>query len=750
MNTNMKIINIVLSLFFLSSTYSFSQVDQLKNFTYLKATGDIPSEFLILSTDKYKEDLSANKNKDLDKEFFLSTRFFIDELLLSGNVLFNDELSKYVNRVAKNILRREKGLYKELQFYVLKNNSVNAFSTDQGIIFVTTGLLAQLENEAQLAFILAHEVAHYTEHHVRDGYVETKNIQKGKGKYNRLSYEDKVGELSIYSKDNEHDADSKGIEIFLDSQYDIEAIFSSFEVLLYAYLPFQDINFDTTFFNTEYLIIPGQAFPDSINQISREEDFDDHLSSHPNIQKRIDKSFDVIGDRDSRGNKKYIISETTFKLVRNLARFESINQNLANRQYVDAIYSIFLLQKKFPDNKFLDFSLSKALYGLAKYKNNYRYNEVILRLKDTEGEQYSLAYFFKHLSKAQINVIAYRHIYDMSIKYSGDPLIKKYEKDMLKELTLKSNIKPNQFIAIDSKTYNDSLTTLASSFNIQDSIAKIEANDNLSKYRKIKLKKALYKLQNKGNTSIEETEFHLSALADLVKNGKLENKMNLILAEHDLKTKNLEDERKDNLYKKKKKKEPGLNIQKVVVVDPYMADYNLSNKKNNIKSEKNKIELNQMYLKKHNRLGIETELIDSKTLTKSDVEKYNEIGLLYLWISEILEHDEIEMISSLNQDMQTLKDKYNTSKFLFSGFVKYKNRKEFSSTHLVGFFFVYTAPIALIDLLVVHHYFDTFAYTIDTDNDKVIYTQTDNVNLRASKHVLDAYIYNILYNLNKK
>ena len=737
---------LIITLIFLSLN-GLSQVDKIKNFTYLKATGEIPDEFLALSADKSKQDFAANKNKKLDKDFFLSTRFFIDELLLSGNVLFNDELTNYVNKVAKNILKREKNLYKQLQFYVLKNNSVNAFSTDQGIIFVTTGLLAQLENEAQLAFILAHEVAHFTEHHVRDGYVETKNIKQGKGKYNRLSYEEKVGELSIYSKDNEHDADSKGIEIFLKSQYDIETIFSSFEVLLYAYLPFKDSKFDTAFFNTEYLIIPGEAFPDSINQISREEDFDDHLSSHPNIQKRMDKTFDVIGDRDTKGTKKYVVSETTFKLVRNLARFESINQNLANRQYVEAIYSIFLLQKEFPNNEFLEFSLSKSLYGLAKYKNNYRFNEVILNPKDTEGEQYTLAYFFKKLSKAQINVIAYRNIYDMSIKYKGNQLLKKYEKDMLRELTLKSKIKPSQFIAINSETYNDSINSLANSFNIEDSIKKIDANEDLSKYKKIKLKKALYELRNKEDISIGETEFHLSALADIVRDGNLRKRMTLILSENDLAMAALEDN--SNSSKRKKEKE-GLDIKKLVVVDPYMAEYNLKNSKNKIRSEKKKLELNEMYNQSNSKLNLETIMIDSKSLTKNDVDKYNEIGLLYLWVSEILEHEEIEMISSLNSNMQDVKEKYNTNKFLFSGFVKYKQRKEFSGTHLLGLSLLYTAPIAIIDLLIIHQYFDTFAFAIDSDNDKVIYTQSENVNLRANKHVLNAYIYNLLYNLNTK
>ena len=735
-------------IFILLSLASFSQVDKLKNFTYLKASGDIPQEFLTLSSDKSKKDYNANKDKDLDKDFFLSTRFFIDELLLSGNILFNEELSKYVNKVAKYVLRKEKNLFKELQFYVLKSNSVNAFSTDQGIIFVTTGLLAQLENEAQLAFILAHEIAHYTEKHVREGYVETQNIRNGKGKYRRHSYDDKVSELSIYSKDNEHDADSEGIEIFLNSEYDIETVFTSFEILLYAYLPFEDIKFDTTFFNTEYLNIPGSMFPDTINQISKEEDYDDHLSTHPNVQKRMDKSFDLIGDRKTKGSLKFKISESTFKIVRNLARFESINQNLVNRQYVDAIYSIYLLQRKFPSNKFLDFSLVKALYGLAKYKNNSRYNEVILKLKNTEGEQYSPAYFFKKIQKEQLNIIAYRFAYDLLKKYPNDNIIKKYERSMLKELALNSNIKSKDLLAVDYKTYNDSLENLVFTFNIKDSISKIDENNDLSKYKKIKLKKALYALEGKSSEQLSADQFHLTALSDLVSNGNLINDIEYFIGQ-----KELEDQKEIEENKKKKKdreKEKGLAIKKLVVVDPYYSDYNIHDKKNRVKSEKNKITMTEIYTQNYSRIDLESILVDSKSLNKNDVEKYNEIGLLYQWVSEILEHDQIKMISASNQNMQVIKEKYNTEHFMFSGVIKYKERKEFSSAHLYGLFFIYTAPIVIVDLLAIHHYFDYFSFVINTETDEVEYTKSEYTNLPATKYVLQAYIYNVLYNLNKQ
>ena len=38
--------------------------------------------------------------------------------------------------------------------------------TENGIILINMGLLAQLSNESELAFIMAHEIVHYVEHHI--------------------------------------------------------------------------------------------------------------------------------------------------------------------------------------------------------------------------------------------------------------------------------------------------------------------------------------------------------------------------------------------------------------------------------------------------------------------------------------------------------------------------------------------------------------------------------------------------------
>ena len=126
--------------------------------------GNVPTEFTINSLDKINNDI--DKNKDATS-FYEQFRFSQQKILFGGKVLFGDEMSIYVNKVAHNLLDKSglSALKSELRFYVLKSDVVNAICMPDGAIFVTVGLLSQIENEAQLAYILSHEITHYTKQH---------------------------------------------------------------------------------------------------------------------------------------------------------------------------------------------------------------------------------------------------------------------------------------------------------------------------------------------------------------------------------------------------------------------------------------------------------------------------------------------------------------------------------------------------------------------------------------------------------
>lgn len=719
------------------------QNEALKNFTGLKSKGLLPKDFTTLTTDKYKQDLATNTNDDLDKDFFLSTRFFIDDLLLSGKMLFNEPLSDYLTKVARYTLRREKKLFDDLRFYVLKSNAVNAFSTDQGIIVFTTGLFAELQNEAQLAYIIAHEVSHYTEHHVRNGYVEKQSFKKGQGKYQRLGYESRISELSIYEKENEFEADRKGIEIYLSTEYAVDEIFSSFDMLLYSYLPFDEVKFDSTYFDTPIMKIPGAFFPDTINPITREEDYDDKNSTHPNIKKRIDAAFDEVNGKSSRGDLTFKISELEFNNVRNLARFESVNIALADRNYGKALYNIFLLQRDFPDNRFLDLSLLKSFYGLAKYKNGNRYREVTEKPKYVEGESYVLHAFLRELSKEQVNVMAYRYAYDFLMKYPSDKTFQRYEKDLKKELATKSGINLEDLKDKPYEEYIANVEEKVQAFDIQDSIAKVDADADLSKYEKIRLKKKLRALEADADEPVSETdaEFYKYALYDLVAGQDLIRELRALKKE-------ASDNERPTYAKKERTKAGEGSIRKVVVVDPVYEGFSVDNKQKFTQSEDRKIAVSRSYSGSFPELNLETELLDSKYLNKENVTEYNHLGIIFQWLSEVLEHDDLEMISSVSDRMDEVKEQYGTEHFLFTGIYAYKDRHELTGAHLYGILFIYPIPLVIVDLLVIHNYFEMVAFAVNAETDALEFVEVNDVNLKSRERIMKAYIYDVLYQIS--
>ncbi|MCC5942133.1 MAG: M48 family metalloprotease [Balneolaceae bacterium] len=86
----------------------------------------------------------------------------------------NDALQQYVDNIGQEMLavshmQREDtpAIYKDTQFYfrLLDSPVVNAFALPGGYIYVTRGLLAHLDNEAQLAVVLGHEIGHVAARH---------------------------------------------------------------------------------------------------------------------------------------------------------------------------------------------------------------------------------------------------------------------------------------------------------------------------------------------------------------------------------------------------------------------------------------------------------------------------------------------------------------------------------------------------------------------------------------------------------
>ncbi|MER2562104.1 MAG: M48 family metalloprotease [Myxococcaceae bacterium] len=95
------------------------------------------------------------------------------------------DLTAYINRIGKTLASSSSRPGLDWTFVVLDSETPNAFSAPGGYVFITTGMIAAVDNEAQLAAVLGHEIGHITGRHAMTAYAKTKatscNVAMGAG-----------------------------------------------------------------------------------------------------------------------------------------------------------------------------------------------------------------------------------------------------------------------------------------------------------------------------------------------------------------------------------------------------------------------------------------------------------------------------------------------------------------------------------------------------------------------------------------
>ena len=108
---------------------------------------------------------TAHTQKDIEAEIAFG-RNIAARILGQFPLHQNDELTRYVNLIGKALALHSSRTEIEYYFAVIESPHANAYSTPGGYIFITTGALKQMQDEAELAAVLAHEIAHVTERHI--------------------------------------------------------------------------------------------------------------------------------------------------------------------------------------------------------------------------------------------------------------------------------------------------------------------------------------------------------------------------------------------------------------------------------------------------------------------------------------------------------------------------------------------------------------------------------------------------------
>jgi predicted Zn-dependent protease len=103
--------------------------------------------------------------KDIESEIVFG-RDLAARILANYHASKDNSLIRYVNLVGKGLSLFSGRPELRFRFIVLETEEINAFATPGGYIFITTGALKHMDNEAQLACVIGHEIAHVTLRHV--------------------------------------------------------------------------------------------------------------------------------------------------------------------------------------------------------------------------------------------------------------------------------------------------------------------------------------------------------------------------------------------------------------------------------------------------------------------------------------------------------------------------------------------------------------------------------------------------------
>jgi predicted Zn-dependent protease len=163
--------------------------------------------------------------------------------------LFRDRVVvNYVRQLGDRLVTGARPSPFEFRFYVVEDESINAFAVPGGAIYVNTGLILEAKTASGLASVLAHEAGHVTARHVAQLYRRQRNTGIGANLVSLaiaiLTGNPQIANLgqiatgvaataytSTFTRDAEREADDLAVETMINAGYDPQGMVSVLETL---------------------------------------------------------------------------------------------------------------------------------------------------------------------------------------------------------------------------------------------------------------------------------------------------------------------------------------------------------------------------------------------------------------------------------------------------------------------------------------------------------------------------------------
>src|SRR5262245_46939179 len=172
------------------------------------------------------------------------------EVLAEYGTYNNPRVQAYVNELGQRLAKQSHRANLQWTFTVLDSPEINAFALPGGYVYVTRGIMAYLESEAELAGVMGHEIGHVTARHgaqratrqqaagigviaatVLGAVLEAGGVSGATDLASQASQSAAAGYIASYSRDQESQADELGAEYLSRNRYDPQNMVDVIQVL---------------------------------------------------------------------------------------------------------------------------------------------------------------------------------------------------------------------------------------------------------------------------------------------------------------------------------------------------------------------------------------------------------------------------------------------------------------------------------------------------------------------------------------
>ena len=354
-------------------------------------------ESLLQKLKEDKQKIDSKYKKKLEKIYDEKYDYIVSNID-SSNFYFDDTINVYFHNILKNIQEANPVLNKpEIKLYVSRATYPNASCLGEGSLIFNIGLLRYLKNESQIAFIICHEFAHYTQNHVMKATTEYLENLYSKETQTKLK-EIKYSQFGTYTKAqeftkayvfdsrkhgrlHESEADSIAFLYLKNTKYDENESFSALALLdstdtekytdsivLSKIFNFKEFPFKNSWIAEEKKFIFSK---DTVSELEK-----DSLKTHPDCKKRIEmllKSKTVA----SKNKTAFIQSSALFYKLVDYSDFECIVNRLKYKNLDGAFYLILKLREKYPKNIFLKNKVDECFDIIIDGLNNHNLNRYL-------------------------------------------------------------------------------------------------------------------------------------------------------------------------------------------------------------------------------------------------------------------------------------------------------------------------------------------------------------------------------------